>query len=253
MPEPVYRMMTLLSTLTTALSMGTNLGLLHVLWMLVSGQLLTMRGAVIPGLALMACRCGAHGAARLGRARTGGLEQHHVLRAWERLVAAVGHWQASCQGGDHPLAVDVTAFWRPRLSHHPLSCRGRQGAARHPARPRRTRRRGWCTAAGRAHNARARRAGRSPSARTGASAGARRRAAVRAARRPGARCRVRRGAAAGGRCRPLRRASGQEQHLSPGQSPSVPWTGTAANARGGGAALGTALQEVPARRRPRTR
>jgi|SRR5436309_7177124 len=114
MPEPVYRMMTLLSTLTTALPMGTNLGLLHVLWMLVSGQLLTTRGAVIPGLS--ACGLPVRAVRRAWTALgQGAWSSATLLRPWERLVAAEGHWQASCQGGYHPLAVDVTGFWRPRL------------------------------------------------------------------------------------------------------------------------------------------
>ena len=50
MPKAVSRMLTLLCALVVTLPVGTNLGLLHVLWMLVSGQLLATRGAVIPGL-----------------------------------------------------------------------------------------------------------------------------------------------------------------------------------------------------------
>ena len=50
MPEAVYRTLTLLCTLLAALPIGTNLGLLHLLWMLVSGRLLASRGAVIPAL-----------------------------------------------------------------------------------------------------------------------------------------------------------------------------------------------------------
>jgi hypothetical protein len=48
-PEPVYHMMTRLSTLSPPLPPGMSLGLVHVFWMLVSGQLHTTRGAVIPG------------------------------------------------------------------------------------------------------------------------------------------------------------------------------------------------------------
>ena len=48
MPEPVYRMMTRLSTLSTPPPLGTSLGLVYVPWMLVSGQLLTTRAVVIP-------------------------------------------------------------------------------------------------------------------------------------------------------------------------------------------------------------
>ena len=50
MPEAVYRVMTMLSTLVAPLPIGTNLGLLHLLWMLVSGRLLGSRGAILPGL-----------------------------------------------------------------------------------------------------------------------------------------------------------------------------------------------------------
>src|SRR5664279_2031653 len=49
-PQAVYRMLTLLCSLVLPLPIGTNLGMLHLLWMLVSGQLLATRGAVIPGL-----------------------------------------------------------------------------------------------------------------------------------------------------------------------------------------------------------
>src|SRR5258708_2701312 len=54
MPKAVSRMLMLLCTLVAPLPVGTNLGLLHLLWMLVSGRLLAARGAVIPGLD--ACR-----------------------------------------------------------------------------------------------------------------------------------------------------------------------------------------------------
>ena len=50
MPKAVSRMLTLLCALVAPLRVGTNLGLLHVLWMLVSGRLLVARGGVIPGL-----------------------------------------------------------------------------------------------------------------------------------------------------------------------------------------------------------
>jgi len=44
-------MLTLLCTLVVACPIGTNLGLLHLLWMLASGRLLGARGALFPGLA----------------------------------------------------------------------------------------------------------------------------------------------------------------------------------------------------------
>jgi hypothetical protein len=50
MPEAVHQVMMMLSTLVAPLPIGTNLGPLHLLWMLVSGRLLSSRGALIPDL-----------------------------------------------------------------------------------------------------------------------------------------------------------------------------------------------------------
>lgn len=66
MPEAVYRMVTLLCTLVQSQPVGTNVGLLHLLWMLTSGQLLATRGAVIPGLS--ACGLSARAVRRAGAA-----------------------------------------------------------------------------------------------------------------------------------------------------------------------------------------
>ena len=114
MPEAVYRMMTLLCSLVAPLPVGTNLGLLHLLWMLVSGQLLAARGAVVP--ALSACGLSDHAVRRawatLGQ---GDWACQRLLARWRALVVAEGRWQPRVHAGYRPLAVDVTAFWRPRL------------------------------------------------------------------------------------------------------------------------------------------
>ncbi len=118
MPEAVYRMMTLLCTLVAPLPVGTNLGLLHLLWMLVSGQLLAARGAVIPGLSAcgLSDRAVRRAWAALGQ---GEWTCEQLLARWRTLVVAEGRWQPHTHGGYHPLAVDVTAFWRPRLRNCP--------------------------------------------------------------------------------------------------------------------------------------
>ena len=114
MPAPVYRVMHLLCTLVSTLPIGTNLGLAHLLWMLLSGALLVSRGAIIPGLSTI------------------GLPVPAVRRAWAtlgqgtwtsddliaRLVVIVetdGRWQPHTHAGYQPVAVDTTGFWRPRL------------------------------------------------------------------------------------------------------------------------------------------
>jgi len=97
---------------------GTNLGLVHLLWMLVSGRLLETRGAVIP--ALSACGLSERAVRRAWAAlRQGDWTSAALLAQWRAVVAAEGRWQPHTHGGYHPVGVDVTGFWRPRLQDCP--------------------------------------------------------------------------------------------------------------------------------------
>ena len=114
MPEAVYRMLRLLCPLVVSVPVGTTLGLLHLLWMLVSGQLLATRGAVFPGLsgAGLSARAVRRAWTALG---AGGWTSADLLARWQTVVTQEGRWQPHGHGGYRPVAVDVTAFWRPRL------------------------------------------------------------------------------------------------------------------------------------------
>jgi len=111
-------MLTLLCSVVITLPVGTNLGMLHLLWMLVSGQLLATRGAVIPGLSAcgLAERAVRRAWAALGQ---GDWTNGDLLAQWRALVAAEGRWQVHTHGGYHPVGVDVTGFWRPQLQQCP--------------------------------------------------------------------------------------------------------------------------------------
>jgi hypothetical protein len=113
MPEPVYQVLTMLSHLVAPLPIGTNLGLLHLLWMLVSGRLLASRGALFPALS----EAGLTEAEvrRAWAALAGAWTSDALLAGWQAQVAAAGHWQAHVHGGYRPVAIDLTGFWRPRL------------------------------------------------------------------------------------------------------------------------------------------
>src|SRR2546428_7826789 len=92
MSSILYRINSVLSRMVAGVPLGTNLGLFHLLWMLLSGRLLQSRGAVIPGLAdfgLSAAAVRRAWAARAyGRWNTAGL-----LTAWHHLAQTDGHWQ----------------------------------------------------------------------------------------------------------------------------------------------------------------
>ena len=120
MPDAVYRMLTLLCSLVLTVPVGTNLGLLHLLWMLVSGHLLTTRGAVIPGLSAtgLSERAVRRAWAALGQ---GDWASGPLLARWAALVEAEGRFVPAQHGGYHPVAVDVTAFFRPQLQGCPTT------------------------------------------------------------------------------------------------------------------------------------
>ena len=129
MQERVYGVLRLLCALVAPVPIGTNLGLLHLLWMLVSGRLLETRGAVIPGLSLLGLPEAAvrRAWAALGQ---GDWTTAELLRRWGAVVEQESRWAAHEQEGYRPVAVDVTGFWRPRLRGCPTThYDGRAGKA----------------------------------------------------------------------------------------------------------------------------
>jgi hypothetical protein len=120
MPEAVYRMLTLLCSLVVACPIGTNLGLVHLLWTLASGRLLASRGAVVPGLSEcgLSARATRRAWATLGQ---GHWTSEHLLTRWAAMLAEEGRWQPQLHGGYRPVAVDLTGFWRPRLHGCPTT------------------------------------------------------------------------------------------------------------------------------------
>src|SRR5438067_11993037 len=114
MRETVYRVQGLVCALLESVPIGTNLGLLHLPWVLLSGRLLESRGAVIPGLSGLGLEPAAarRAWAALGQGRW---TSAGVLASWRAVVAGEGRWRAHEHGGYRPVAVAVTALWRPRL------------------------------------------------------------------------------------------------------------------------------------------
>jgi hypothetical protein len=117
MPEAVYQVTAMLSTLVAPLPIGTNLGLLHLLWMLVSGRLLGSRGAILPGLSELGLTDGE--VRRAWAALGGAWTSDELITRWTRQAEGAGHWQPHQYGGYRPVALDLTGFWRPRLQGCP--------------------------------------------------------------------------------------------------------------------------------------
>lgn len=107
-----------LCQLTQALPVGTNLALLHFLWMLVSGALLPSRGALFPALKSIGLSDAATRRAWVAF-RKGVWQMPAILALWREQIQSQGDWQAHRYEGYRPVAVDVTAFWRPALQDCP--------------------------------------------------------------------------------------------------------------------------------------
>ena len=110
--------MNVLVALTEGLPVGTNLALLHFLWMLVSGALLPQRGALFP--ALQAIGLSEQATRRAWAAfRRGAWQIAIILRLWQEKVEGLPGWQVHRYEGYRAITVDVTAFWRPALRNCP--------------------------------------------------------------------------------------------------------------------------------------
>src|SRR5438270_4913506 len=120
MSTVVYRVTQLLSSLAEPLPIGTNLGLFHLLWMVVSGRLLESRGAVIPGLAALGLEPPAVRRAWAALAQ-GHWETARLVTACEHQVQQEGRWQPRQHGGYRPVACDLIGFFRPRLQDCPTT------------------------------------------------------------------------------------------------------------------------------------
>jgi hypothetical protein len=114
MPALVYRITEVLSAMVIDLPLGTNLGLFYILWTLLSGRLLQSRGALIPALAATGLEPAV--VRRAWAAFAGGAwEVSELIAALQALVRQEGRWHAQHCGGYRVVAVDTTAFFRPRL------------------------------------------------------------------------------------------------------------------------------------------
>jgi hypothetical protein len=108
----------ILSVLTEGLPIGTNLALLHFMWMLVSGALLPSRGSLFPALKSIGLSDDA--IRRAWTAFSKGVWQiSEILALWQKQVKRTPGWQERRYEGYRPITADVTTFWRPTLKNCP--------------------------------------------------------------------------------------------------------------------------------------
>ena len=114
MPTLVYRITRLLKSLLRRVPLGTNLGLLHLLWALMSGRFLTSRGAIFPALADLGL-CAAAVRRASAALNYGRFECDDLVADWKQTVEKEGNFQPHSHEGMRPVPVDLVGFFRPRL------------------------------------------------------------------------------------------------------------------------------------------
>lgn len=114
MPLAISETMRALCSVVQSLPVGTNLALLHFLWMLLTGALLTSRGALFPALVSIGLL-----PAQVRRAwaafRHGAWDIATMLHDWNQYVLDQAQWSVHRYDGYVPKPVDITPYWRPRL------------------------------------------------------------------------------------------------------------------------------------------
>lgn len=114
MSEIVYRIATLIQQILYRVPVGTNLGLFHLFFALVSGRFLSARGAVFTALTDLGLNPAAVRRASAALCY-GRFQTKDLLTAWQKKVWEEGSFHAHCYEGYHPVACDLTGFFRARL------------------------------------------------------------------------------------------------------------------------------------------
>lgn len=114
MPTAVQETIQVIELIVQAVPLGSNVGLLHMLWAMLNGSFLSSRGGIFP--ALQASGFDEETSRRSWAAfRYGSWVIGELIGVWRRYVWGQGKWQAHRYEGYRVVAVDWTAFWRPQL------------------------------------------------------------------------------------------------------------------------------------------
>jgi hypothetical protein len=95
---------------------GTNVGLLRVLWVMVNGSFLQSRGGLFPALALNGFS-DQEVRRSWAAARYGSWTVDELLETWGIYVARENQWSVRRYEGYRVLSIDLTGFWRPKLKN----------------------------------------------------------------------------------------------------------------------------------------
>lgn len=106
---------TSLSHVVQVTNIGTNIDLLRLMWSMMNGSFLKSRGS-IHGALLESGFSDEEIQAIWSGFRYGSWEIEDLLEAWKAEVICEEEWQAKRVGRYSAIGLDITGFWRPKLS-----------------------------------------------------------------------------------------------------------------------------------------
>lgn len=103
-----------MSVVVQTAPVGTNIALMHILWVMMSGEFLSSRGAFfaalnVKGFTMQEVR------RSWGALCAGAWDVNDLLDNWQLDVASEHVWQVRRHEGWQAVSVDKTGFWRPHL------------------------------------------------------------------------------------------------------------------------------------------
>jgi hypothetical protein len=118
MPAVVYRITDLLAKTLKDVPVGTNLGLFHLLFALLSGHFLNARGAVFTALDEFGLPKPVLKRA-IAALTYGRWKIEDLLENWRHSVQQEQRWGPNSYEGVRPVPADLTGFFRPQLKGCP--------------------------------------------------------------------------------------------------------------------------------------
>jgi hypothetical protein len=110
----VTEIITALVFVVQVVPVGTNLGLVQLMWAMVQGSFLRSRGAIHSGLLASDFADGEIRRSWSGL-RYGSWQIDEMIASWQAYVSSRNQWCVRRYGGYRVKSVDMTGFWRPQL------------------------------------------------------------------------------------------------------------------------------------------
>ena len=114
MPIVINDIIKALTEIVKKVPLGTNIALVELLWVMLQGRLISSRGSIFSALVLSGYSAEKSRRCWAGM-RYGKWEIKELIKRWRGYVKKEGMWKENKQGGYRAVAVDLVAFWRPRL------------------------------------------------------------------------------------------------------------------------------------------